>query len=146
LVRRCRYAMSVLGTKRPLRQVRFMSAVGGRSRLDMLSQRFSESDPKLTSGISASCVRNLWRGRGALHGLFCPDTREVDYLAPFFSIVCDQLAEVRGRACEHSSSKLNESCVDFRIGDSRINLLIEFVDDIGRCAPGCADTEPSARL
>jgi hypothetical protein len=37
---------STHGPKRLIRHVRFMSAVGGPSRLDMLNQKFSGSDPE----------------------------------------------------------------------------------------------------
>jgi hypothetical protein len=41
-------AMSVLGPSRTLHDVRFMSAVGVLSGLDVLIQRFSECDPTRT--------------------------------------------------------------------------------------------------
>jgi hypothetical protein len=83
--------MSAVGPKRPIRHVRFMSAVRVRSRLDMLSRKFSGSDPKATSRFERAAMRiSKWRPEGT-----SPGPTAAPLSAPY--IVC---AIIIGAGCE----------------------------------------------
>ena len=57
------------------------------------------------------------------------DVRRPNYLHPLFGILGDQLAKLGGRAGKHGSSKFDESCLDFGIGEPGVDFLIELVDE-----------------
>ena len=71
---------------------------------------------------------------------------ELHNLAPFFGFLSDQLAEVSGRTRKRRAAEVSEPRFHVGIGESRIDLLVEFVDDLGGRVPGCADAEHGARF
>src|SRR5215218_47838 len=72
--------------------------------------------------------------------------RELDHLAPLLGFLSDQLAELSGRIRKHRAAEISEPRFHVGIGESRIDLLIELIDDLGGCGLGNADAEPGARL
>ena len=74
------------------------------------------------------------------------DIRGPDHLGPLLSFVGNKLAEVRRRACEYRAAEVSDPRFHLGIGESRIDLLVEYVDDLVGRAPGCADARPSGRL
>ena len=48
-----------------------------------------------------------------------------DHLAPFLSLVGDELGEVGGRTREHGAAEVGKSCLHLGIGEGRIDLLVE---------------------
>src|SRR5215510_899712 len=69
-----------------------------------------------------------------------------DHLGPLLGFIGDQLAEVSGRAGHCRASQVSEPRLDLGIGESRVNLLAEHIDDLGGRAPRNADAEPITRL
>src|SRR5262249_18938518 len=74
------------------------------------------------------------------------DTRELDHLAPLLGVIGDELAEVGGSAWKCSGTQLGEPRLHLGIGESRVDLLVELVDDLGRRGLRCADAEPETRF
>src|SRR5262245_35442337 len=60
-----------------------------------------------------------------------------DHLAPLFGFLSDQLAEVSGRTRKHRAAEVSEPRFHVGIGESRIDLLVECVDDLGGRFLGC---------
>src|SRR5262249_22513089 len=65
---------------------------------------------------------------------------------PFFGFVGYELAKVGGRADKWCASEVSQPRLDFGIGEARVDLLVELVDDLGWRGLGCADAEPIACL
>src|SRR5215831_4847319 len=74
------------------------------------------------------------------------DAAEFDHLGPLFGFVGDQLGEVSGRARKRRAAELSETGLHLRIVESRIDLLVELVDDLGRRGFRCAEAEPETRF
>jgi len=62
-------------------------------------------------------------------GLLRLDVCRPDYLTPFLSSFGDELGIIAGRTCKDCSAHVNERGPQLGIRQSRINLLIEFVND-----------------
>ena len=69
-----------------------------------------------------------------------------DDLAPLLGFIGDELAEVGRRDRKHGAAQFDEPRLDLGIGEARVDLPIEFLDDLGGRAPRRAETEPCARL
>ena len=65
-----------------------------------------------------------------------------DDLAPTFCFFSDQLLEVGGRSGEHPVSELGKPSLYPGIGDGRIDLVVQLVDDLRRRVFGRTDTVP----
>src|SRR5262249_51716501 len=74
------------------------------------------------------------------------DARELDHLRPFLGFVGDQLPKFGGREREDRATEIGKPRLHRGIGESRIDLLVECVDDLGGRVPGCAEAAPRARL
>jgi hypothetical protein len=61
---------------------------------------------------------------------------ELNHLGPFFGFVGDQLAELSRRSRERHAAEVSETGVHLGVGKSRVDLLVELVDDLGRRVPG----------
>src|SRR5262249_13466863 len=57
--------------------------------------------------------------------------READHLAPLLGLLGNQPAECRGRARDQHAAKLVELCFHRWLGQHRVDLAIELVDDGG---------------
>src|SRR5215510_10553116 len=71
---------------------------------------------------------------------------EFDHLGPLFGFVGDQLGEVSGRARKRRAAELSETGLHLGVVESRVDLLVELLDDLGRRGLRCADAEPTGRL
>src|SRR6516225_7584569 len=71
---------------------------------------------------------------------------KLDHLGPLLCICGDECAEVCGRACKHRVAEVGEPRLHPGIGEARIDLLVEPVDDRGRCSPRSADPLPAGSL
>src|SRR6516165_3040384 len=88
-------------------------------------------------------LRNVWpRSRQSLRF----DVSELHHLGPFLNVFGDELAEFDGRTCKRRIAKVCNPRFHRGIGKNGIDLLIEFLDDIGRCIHWRADTQPRARV
>src|SRR5262249_43654513 len=79
-------------------------------------------------------------------GSICLCACDFHPLGPLLGFVGDEPAEVGGRARNHDCTEVGEPCLYFGIRESRIDLLVELVDDLGGCVLGNADAIPEARL
>src|SRR6516162_4161373 len=59
------------------------------------------------------------------------DACELDHLAPLLGFVCDELAKVGGRACKHRRAEVSNARLHLGIGEARVDLLVELVNDLG---------------
>src|SRR5262249_12630174 len=69
-----------------------------------------------------------------------------DHLAPFLGFLGDELAKVCGRDDKRRHTQNGEPRFYLGIGEARVDLLVELVDDVRRRVLGYADAIPVARL
>src|SRR5215475_3197979 len=74
------------------------------------------------------------------------DVEGPDDVAPLLRFVGDELAKVGGREREHGAAEGGKPRLDIGIGEASVDLLVELVDDLGRCGLRCTDAVPGARL
>src|SRR5215472_9762803 len=69
-----------------------------------------------------------------------------DHLAPFLGFLGDQLAELDRRSRQRRAAEVSETGLHLRVVESRVDLLVELVDDLGRCGLRCAEAVPNTSL
>src|SRR5262245_8767183 len=74
------------------------------------------------------------------------DARELDNLPPLLAFVGDEPAEVGRRAGKRRCGQIGQSCLDLGIGEARIDLVVQLVDDLGGRVLGGAEAGPETRL
>src|SRR5262245_57317207 len=74
------------------------------------------------------------------------DAHELHHLAPLLRFVGDELAEVGRGAGKHRAAQLRKSRLHLGIVESRVDLLVELVDDFGRRGLRCAEAVPNTPL
>jgi hypothetical protein len=74
------------------------------------------------------------------------DAGELDHLAPLLGFVDDKLAEVGRRSRQRRAAEVGETGLHLRVVESRVDLLVELVDDLGRRGLRCAEAVPNTRL
>src|SRR5262249_37848821 len=79
-------------------------------------------------------------------GSICLDACELNHLAPLLSFLSDELAEVGRRAWKCGGAPLGKPRVHFGIGEGRIDLFVEPVNNLRRRVFRRADACPEARL
>src|SRR5262245_32135150 len=72
--------------------------------------------------------------------------RELDHLGPLLGFLSDQPAEVSGRTRKHRATEVSEPRFHVGIGESRINLIVELIDDFDGRVFWRADPNPAGRL
>ena len=80
--------------------------------------------------------------RPRLAALLRLDIGRPDHLGPFLGFVSDELAEVGGRAGKDRAAQIGKPRLDLGIGEGRIDLLVELVDDFGGRVLGRTDAIP----
>jgi hypothetical protein len=93
--------------------------------------------PSLTLLGVRVCVAAQWV---ADRSLIRPDVGPPDHLAPFFSLVSDESAEVSGRDGKWNVAQVGKPYLHLGICEHRTDLVVEPVDDLGGGAPGHPDT------
>src|SRR5262245_35314948 len=88
--------------------------------------------------------RDLWNVR-ALASV-CLDARELDHLGPLLRFLSDELPEIGGCTGKHRAAQVGKPRSHLGIGEARIDLRIEFVDDLGGRVLGRAYSIPVASL
>src|SRR5262245_16338625 len=83
-----------------------------------------------TSAPRGSRNRTLWNIRGA--ALVRLDTGKLDHLGPLLGFFGDQLAELDRRSRQRRAAEISETGLHLGVVESRVDLLIEPVDDLGR--------------
>src|SRR5215211_2660390 len=105
--------------------------------------------PSLRRSGRASAVSpngTLWNIRSGIPSLVRLDPCELHHLAPFLGFVGNKLSELGRRARKHRSAQLGKPRPHIRIGEARIDFLVELVDDISRRTPWRAHAVPGAHL
>src|SRR5262249_7661597 len=74
------------------------------------------------------------------------DVEGPDHLAPLLGFLGDHLAEVSGRTRKHRAAEVSEMGLHLRVVESRVNFLVELVNNLRRCVLWRADAIPLARL
>src|SRR5262249_7695824 len=74
------------------------------------------------------------------------DACGLDNLAPLFSFLRDEFAEIRGCAPNRSASEVSNTCPHPGVGQACVDLLVEPVDDLGSRVFGYADAGPRGHL
>src|SRR5262245_39871458 len=69
-----------------------------------------------------------------------------DHLAPFLGFRGDQLAELSRRSRQRRAGEVSETGLHLRVVESRVDLLVELVDDLGRRGLRCAEAVPNTPL
>src|SRR5262245_14079938 len=68
--------------------------------------------------------------------------RELDHPGPLLRLVGDEPSEVGGRTRKRCATQISEPRLDVGIGEARIDLFVELVDDVGGRILGNADAIP----
>src|SRR3954451_12564490 len=71
---------------------------------------------------------------------------ELHNLTPLFRFLRDQLAEISGRTRKHRAAEISDPRFHVLIAESRIDLLVQCVDDFGGRVPGCAEALHRSRF
>ncbi len=87
--------------------------------------------------------RKIWNNEAASFRL---DMSRPDHLAPFLSFFGDELSKVGGRARQHCTAQKGKMRLELGIGESGVDLLVEFSDDLSGRTLRRADAVPIARL
>src|SRR5215831_18808524 len=69
-----------------------------------------------------------------------------DHLAPFLGFLGDQLSELSRRSRQRRAAEVSETGLHLRVVESRVDLLVELVDDLGRRGLRCAEAVPNTPL
>src|SRR5262249_61887783 len=69
-----------------------------------------------------------------------------DDLAPFRGFVGDKLAELGRRSRQRRAAEVSKTGLHLRVVESRVDLLVELVDDLGRRGPRYAEAVPITHL
>src|SRR5215470_991691 len=72
--------------------------------------------------------------------------REVHYLGPLLRLFSDELPEVSGRASKCGTAHVSELRLDPRIGEGRVDLLVELIDYFDGRVSWCAYAHAEACL
>src|SRR5262249_32051301 len=100
----------------------------------------------LSDTILAVRVTKGYERSGYVRGSVRPNARELHHLGPFLNVLGDELAELGGRTCKRRVAKVCNPRFHRGIGENSIDLLVEFLDDIGGRILWRADTQPRARI
>src|SRR5215831_12924796 len=73
------------------------------------------------------------------------DVEGPDDVAPLLRFVGDQLSELSRRSRQRHAAEVSETGLHLRIVESRVDLFVELLDDLGRRGLRCADALPPAR-
>src|SRR5262249_17552302 len=74
------------------------------------------------------------------------DAGELNYLGPFLGFFGDQLAELGRRSRQRRAAEVSETSLHLRVVESRVDLLVELVDDLGRRGLRYAEAVPITPL
>src|SRR5262245_15071788 len=85
----------------------------------------------------------LWN-IGRIAGSLRLNAGGLDHLAPFLGFFGDQPAELGRRSRQRRAAEVSETGLHLRIVESRVDLLVELVDNLGRRGLRYAEAEPDA--
>src|SRR5262249_55201350 len=94
--------------------------------------------------------RDSWNGIYVMFangfGLVWLDIGHLDQFAPLLGFVGDVLRELRRRTREHDDTQVGKPRLNLGIGEARVDLRVELVDDPDWRVPGSSDAAPATRL
>src|SRR5262245_24436976 len=114
-----------------------MSGLTESGRLAAICRLSQKSDPG-DCGHSPNGIYGM-----SMAGSLRLDVRELHHLAPFLGFLGDQLAELDRRSWQGRTAEVSEAGLHLRVVESRVDLLVELLDDLGRRGLRCADAEPA---
>src|SRR5215467_136205 len=112
-------------------------------------QRISRPCNDLQCRDSGLVQRDLWKVfpiSSAETSSLRFDVGGPDHLAPFLGFFGDQLAELGRRSRQRRAAEVSETGLHLRVVESRVDLLIELVDDLGRRGLRYAEAVPITPL
>src|SRR4051794_24724321 len=71
-------------------------------------------------------------------------TGEFHDLCPFFGFIGYELAEVGGRTWKLRAANVRKPCLDLRVGEPGVDLLVQLINNLPRRVLGHAHAEPRA--
>src|SRR5262249_7455924 len=77
-------------------------------------------------------------------GLLRLDAGEFDDPAPLLDFILNELAKTFRRAGQKGAGQLDKPRLQFHVGEARIDLPVELIDDLGRRISRRANTVPGA--
>src|SRR5262245_36701623 len=86
-----------------------------------------------------SHIGTLWNIRTLKRFSLRLDASELDHLAPLLGFIGDELAELGRRSRQRRAAEVSETGAHLGIGERRVDLLVELIDDLGRRVSGCTD-------
>src|SRR5262249_670211 len=115
---------------------------------------------RLTAGKILNRKTNLEREHSPAHGFaerdlwnidsgsasLRLDAGEFDHLAPLLGFLGDELAELGRRAEKRPAAQVGKPIVHLWVGEGRIDLFVEFVDDLRGRIPRRTETPHRARF
>src|SRR5262245_40788040 len=90
--------------------------------------------PEGCSPVFCTSPRNSRNGRYGISGFTGSlrlDAGQLDHLAPLLGVVGDELTELGRRARKHRAAEVDKACFQPGIGEARIDLDVELVNDSG---------------
>src|SRR5262245_4883782 len=100
---------------------------------------------QLGQGAEDSPNGTLWNVR-AFSASVRLDAGELDHLGPFLGFVGDKLAELGRRSRQRRAAEISETGLHLRVVQSRVDLLVELIDDLGRRGLRYAEAVPITPL
>src|SRR5215510_9575915 len=97
----------------------------------------------MVASLRSFAKRDLWR---SLTESLRLDRCKLDHLAPLLGFVRDELSEIGGRAGKRNAAQVRKPRLHSRVSESRVDFLVELIDDFGRCILGHAYAIPVAGL
>src|SRR5215470_5703921 len=98
-------------------------------------------------GRNATTLRRAVHGPGADgFGLVWLDIGDRNQFAPLLGFVGDVLRELRRRTREHDDTQVGKPRLNLGIGEARVDLRVDLVDDPDWRVPGSSDAAPATRL
>src|SRR5262249_5798487 len=90
--------------------------------------------------------RNVVERQPAIDRLILLDASELDDRGPLLGFVDNQFPEIGRRAPKHRRAQFSKPRLDPGIGECRVDLAVELVDDFDRRVFGGTDPSPATRL
>src|SRR6516165_10725334 len=129
--------------RRPQHQNRSSGDVRSMSALHLRADLHPVQPLAAIAAIRRTGITEYWMGT-AVSVRF--DAHELHHLAPFLGFVGDELSKIGGRADKWCAAEVSQPRPDFGIAETRVDCLVELVNNLRWCVLGRTDAEPGARL
>src|SRR5262249_3836381 len=102
------------------------------SKVRFVQKRTSVTVPKVQSRDRSRSPNGSYGISVRIAGSLRLDAGRLDHLGPFLGFVGNELAKIGGRARERRAAEVGEPCFHVRVCEGRVDLFVEFLDDLGR--------------